>query len=714
MLNKIKLTHFRKHVDAEFSFNAGFTVFRGANEEGKSTIFEAIAYALFGVKALRTSLADAVTWGQPEASLKVELELTVDGVVYTVKRGKTGAAATYGGDGMVTGQSEVTGFMARILKVDAGTAAKLMLSNQKEIAAALEAGPKATTEMIERLAEFDQIDNLLGLMQEKLSLGNGATAQGQFDAANARLERARAVPEPDMGALTLAVTEAESRVKVGTAAYSAAQEAKESAQTDLAKAQASASERSAVAARLTRFEARYAAAMAEMSALKRKTVPLVPGADDQIQKLMAQKADAVGTARAAAAYEAVEDLLGDSGIQRFPGTAPAWEAELKLLEVNRDNCREALRKGDVMFAALQAKLSTGSCGFCGQDFSDLPSVKEKNEAISAEMASVAQGIKDAQTDLDRWAQSILDMKEIQAKGKATEDAARRYSEYLEVDSAVYPPMLAWKGPEAFASCTSSTDDIDNEIKRIRLAVREYTDHMSAIQSNDRLFDSFDTERTEIAERQKALGPLVNGDGVDKEAALKSAARAVGEAREKLATLTQVCTEAKDALRDAARSWEWVQREQVEAAAAVDVSREALLALDFNNALLKRVRAARPIIADRLWNLVLNSVSSYFSEMRGTPSIVSKSAEGFLIDGKTVQSFSGSTIDILGLAIRVALVRTFLPGCPFLILDEPAAACNEVRTSNMLGFLASAGFGQVITCSHDPLSESVCDHVVYLD
>ena len=55
----------------------------------------------------------------------------------------------------------------------------------------------------------------------------------------------------------------------------------------------------------------------------------------------------------------------------------------------------------------------------------------------------------------------------------------------------------------------------------------------------------------------------------------------------------------------------------------------------------------------------------------------------------------------------------MPGAPFLVLDEPAAACDPERTESMLGFLVAVGFKQVLFCSHDTVSESVSDNAVYL-
>jgi DNA repair exonuclease SbcCD ATPase subunit len=137
----------------------------------------------------------------------------------------------------------------------------------------------------------------------------------------------------------------------------------------------------------------------------------------------------------------------------------------------------------------------------------------------------------------------------------------------------------------------------------------------------------------------------------------------------------------------------------------------LKALEFNNALLKRVRAARPIIADKLWTIVLSAVSSYFSAMRGVKSVVTRAGNEFRVDGKPISGLSGSTLDLLGLSIRLALTRTFLPNTPFLILDEPAAAMDSERTESMLGFLVGTGFQQTLLVTHDEMSETVAQKLI---
>lgn len=58
MLNKIEIKNVFAHTDTVVTFDEGLTRIHGANERGKSQIFEMVRWALFGNKALRTSPDD--------------------------------------------------------------------------------------------------------------------------------------------------------------------------------------------------------------------------------------------------------------------------------------------------------------------------------------------------------------------------------------------------------------------------------------------------------------------------------------------------------------------------------------------------------------------------------------------------------------------------------------------------------------------------------
>src|SRR5258708_22793476 len=52
-LLRLRLVNFRQHADTELEFGPGITGIIGPNGSGKTTILEAIAWALYGVQAAR-------------------------------------------------------------------------------------------------------------------------------------------------------------------------------------------------------------------------------------------------------------------------------------------------------------------------------------------------------------------------------------------------------------------------------------------------------------------------------------------------------------------------------------------------------------------------------------------------------------------------------------------------------------------------------------
>lgn len=710
MLTKVKITNFRKHRNAEFDLRPGFTVFRGANEAGKSTAFEAIAYALFGVKAIRTSLEDAVTYGEAVASLKVELEIVIDGVTYAVKRGKPGAECTYGGDGIVTGQTEVTNFLCRQLRIDAGSATRLMLSNQNEIRGALEAGPKATTELIERLAEFDQIDNLIELMQEKLTLGSGAAAQSQVDAARGRLDRAKEVVEPDFPGLAKAVALLSEEADHAKHSLALARDDKDQAQLRVAEQSARAFHRSSTEAQIKQAQEKQGAALAMLAHLRGNEPVRPDNVDAQVEALLKRKGEVAKAADAHHALSQVGHLCGAlPDMERFPGNAEALQKAVDVVRVFIAHQTQAGQDIRVKLAKLNSELTHGNCTFCGKDFSDLPEVMAANALIRAEIAQL-------EADQASFAESVRQSKAEEFGLQAFQKESRQYTSaanvfpaYVSANYSTMPPVLTFENLPPVDGET--VESIDQQIRALRAAVRAADDWGVALSREQAELERLSNTLGTLHQKLEEIGAVIEGESLAGD--LNRATKAQAEAYDTLDAARSNLNAAKSRQDQSTVAWEWAQKETAAASVALETATESLKTLDFNNALLKKVRAARPVIADKLWNLVLTAVSGYFSEMRGFKSAVSKSGDGFTVDGHPVQTLSGSTLDILGLAIRVALVRTFLPGAPFLVLDEPAAACDPDRTESMLGFLVAVGFRQILLVTHEDVSETVADNIITL-
>ena len=75
LLKRLALKNFKKHENLELTFKEGLTAIRGGNEAGKSSIIDAIQYAFFGPKSVKSAASDLVTWGALPKSMSVEVEV---------------------------------------------------------------------------------------------------------------------------------------------------------------------------------------------------------------------------------------------------------------------------------------------------------------------------------------------------------------------------------------------------------------------------------------------------------------------------------------------------------------------------------------------------------------------------------------------------------------------------------------------------------------
>lgn len=709
MLQRVKLTNFQRHRALEITFNAGFSAIRGANEAGKSTMLRAVCYALFGVKALPDSLDAVVTWGEPVNSLKVELDLVIDGVQYNVKRGKSGCECNYDG-GRVTGQTEVTNFLCGLMKVDPAAATKLMLSNQMEIRGALEAGAKATTELIERLADFDQIDNLIELIQERLPLGSSVTAEAALAGLEERLEAARAgAVQPDMALLQADLTQAGVRVDAAQAAVDAFGDKLQKAQEVLDAARATQAARERLQDRLRTAQAAADAFNAELAraGVDANTINVFPRLRSDVEKSIEQLSK---SAQVLAQFNKVQSLLNRPTAEHtFDGTIDELEQKISALNDERQAAQARITVLERDIAVSQAGLTSGSCGFCGQDFSHLPAVAEKNAAITEKVAAATAEVAELKEQVETL-KSLRSM--FQSIWEDSLQVKSVLPEFVERVGATLPPTYRWSGPN-IDSLTGADKALAAE--RALLAEMDAEDRRQAL-ANAKLADlnsKRDAVYGAVGDARFALDEAPTADVPAAQAAVEALRDERRPLQEALDAAKGAVRDAEYRIRDVQRAYEQALAQLAQLEADVTRRREEIKTLAFNNALLKRVRQARPVIADKLWAIVLSAVSSYFSEMRGVRSSVTKDGDGFKVDGHPISTLSGSTLDILGLAIRVALVRTFLPNAPFLVLDEPSSACDQQRTEAMLGFLVSCGFRQVLLVTHEDTSESVADHMIQL-
>ena len=89
-LNSLHLVNFRQHTDSRITFESGLTGIIGPNGSGKTTILEAITWALYGyARGTRDSIRHARAG--PRAAVRVELDFELAGHRFRVERGMNSA-----------------------------------------------------------------------------------------------------------------------------------------------------------------------------------------------------------------------------------------------------------------------------------------------------------------------------------------------------------------------------------------------------------------------------------------------------------------------------------------------------------------------------------------------------------------------------------------------------------------------------------------------
>jgi DNA repair exonuclease SbcCD ATPase subunit len=305
---------------------------------------------------------------------------------------------------------------------------------------------------------------------------------------------------------------------------------------------------------------------------------------------------------------------------------------------------------------------------------------------------------------------LQDLNEILAAAGPIEAYLERCPELVRADRTFIPPELTW----AVAVPTGEADDPRTLKKTLLDLERQCAAADRAEGQREAYRQAIPGYEREVLRLQTQLATLPEADTARLKAILTRAMEEAQQVEEQAHAAERTLFAAKAAAEKLEEDYRTETERGRELKEEVKRCEEELAALAFNNALLKKIRALRPLVADRLWNTLLSTVGALFSRIREEDSVIVKDAGGFRCNGQVVESLSGSTLDALGAAIRVALCKTFLPHADFIVLDEPAAACDPQRTANLLAFLASAGFGQILLVTHEEMSETYADTLIALE
>jgi exonuclease SbcC len=240
-LNHLRLTNFRLHVDTRIDFETGLTGIIGPNGSGKTTILEAIAWALYGMPAVRGKRQDVRSLAASgRAGVKVELDFDLAGHRYRVVRTLSSAELYLDGASapIANSTTAVSEMIRRRLGMSQQEFFNTYFTGQKELGVMAAMGPAERAQFLSRVLGYEKLRGAQTLVRERRNIIKGEVTG---------LESG--MPQSDVVARMLA--ESESRLKQ-------AQKGAEGALTRLKKADAA----------LAKLKPRWAEAQQERDAMQ--------------------------------------------------------------------------------------------------------------------------------------------------------------------------------------------------------------------------------------------------------------------------------------------------------------------------------------------------------------------------------------------------------------------------------------------------------------
>ncbi|MGH7521569.1 MAG: AAA family ATPase, partial [Gemmatimonadales bacterium] len=203
-LHRLRLVNFRQHADTEIAFGDGITGIIGPNGSGKTSLLEAIAWAIYGNAAARGD-KDSIRnlRAKARAPMRVELEFALGTRTYVVERKLNEATLHENGIVVANSIKEVTARLQRVLGMTHDEFFNTYFTGQKELAVLADATRPERAAFLSRVLRHEQLTiaqerirerrNALG--HEVDGLETGLPPQSELEkerkAAEARLNEAR-------------------------------------------------------------------------------------------------------------------------------------------------------------------------------------------------------------------------------------------------------------------------------------------------------------------------------------------------------------------------------------------------------------------------------------------------------------------------------------------------------------------------------------------
>jgi len=701
-LEYIKIKNFGVVEEETIHLQDGLVVVRGRNGAGKtSRCIQSPCYALFGTSSLDANIDDTVRQGEKVSSMQVEVKYGP----YVVKRSKSSASVT-GPDVKISGQSEVSNFFYKLFGIIKGTEKYVLVSDQGDAAGILRGKPGEVTSLIEDLAGFNQIDELIDKVSEKFPHGSKAVLEERIIDLKEQLDTLDNEPREDPKGKEEEIIKLNTKIEETKLLIEfTAKEMKEMSRK-LFNINKSNGEYKTAAEVIKEKEYNKDKIISKLQVLEEKSYQEFN--KDEIKEASKLLDSAVEARERWLAYNWVTSC--DTSLEE----TDQWEGSIETFKFEVDDIEKAVKKGTEARTTLkldiknkQSRIITDKkCSECGQDVTHLH--EEINARIEIELSELAKKLKEVEHKLSKDEAYLKDLKVIKVIQDRQDIEAVDYLKYTVVNKEVVPYEYKWIGG-------MPTRIDDSTVQKANALIQAYNATETKKKETEKIARALKKELVEIAEEiaEKLVSPeytkgVTETDNLETEIASKlSEHKSYTDRNIEMFNRTQ---ELSTEIKLIEQSMKFYENKVEEINEQLKVVRSKLK-LDGRNAkLIQNVRNAKPIVLNTVWNKVLLVVSTTFSAMLDREAVVERTPKGFRVNGLPVARLSGSEKSTLGIALRSALRDIFAPGCGTIFLDEVAADADKERTFKILAAVKAIP-GQKIFITHEEISSTVADQLI---